>query len=141
MGRLVSTPNPGHWSGPGGQEPAIHALYRDETGLLKYKKVLIGGNESININNGEGFAYASIDALESALDGAGGNANESQWGVDESGREQHQTNSGTRAYEQMVLDRDKITFYLNSNGELVARHIQNYAYAAAQDGATENWIG
>ena len=122
-------------------EAAIHVLHRDETGLLTYKKVYVQGNETIELNSGEGFAFGSLDALLAGVDASGNNINESQWRVDESGQEYYEDNVGNRAFEQMSISRDKITYYLNSDGNLVARHEQNFTYAATQDGATENWIG
>jgi hypothetical protein len=122
-------------------EYALHVLHRDDTGLLTYKKVYFNSTEAISINSGNGFAFGGIEELEANMDASNNNINESQYGLDESGRLQHQTNSGDRAYEQMRFDKNKLTYFLNSDGNIVARFNHNFEYAAAQDGATENWIG
>ena len=122
-------------------EYALHVLDVDDDGILYYKKVYMSGEESIRINSGEGFAYNGIEDLEENLDGSEVNVNASLKGYTESGRQQYETDRGDRAFDQMRMDKNKLIYYMNSDGELVARYNQNYTYAATQNGATENWIG
>lgn len=121
-------------------ESAVHALKKDDTGILTYSKVKFYGDEgSINMSDGSGFPY-SLDQIESGFATDGQTLiNDVQKGVSE-GSDNRQYNFNSRSNDQIKIDHRKVTYYINSNGFLVARFDKSYPYAATQNGATGNWV-
>jgi len=120
----------GGGSGGGGisAEFAMHSLDRDADGLLKYTKVKWDSNESVELANGEGIF---VNGLEQLLNGKlddGTPMNAVQEGFVEPGREQWQTQSVNRKYEQTRFDNNKLFYFINSRGYLVARYNRDYTH-------------
>ena len=111
-----------------GAEFAMHALDRDANGLLKYTKVKWDSNEEVELANGEGIF---VNGLEQLLNGKlddGTPMNAVQEGYVEPAREQWQTQSVNRKYEQTRFDNNKLFYFINSRGYLVARYNRDYTH-------------
>lgn len=119
-------------------EYAFHGLKKDSTGLLTYTKVLLSSDESVSLTEGTGFAYGGLQDLQDNLDNAGENMNLSRKDLDESGISGHQNNSGKRSYDQTRLDKDKLVYFMNADGYLVARYLKDFTFSE-RNGATRNW--
>jgi len=111
-----------------GAEFAMHALDRDANGLLKYTKVKWDSNEEVELANGEGIF---VNGLEQLLNGKlddGTPMNAVQEGYVEPAREQWQTQSVNRKYEQTRFDNNKLFYFINNRGYLVARYNKDYTH-------------
>ncbi len=109
-------------------EFAMHALNRDADGKLTYSKVKWDSNESVEFANGEGIFVNGLEhLLDSKLDD-GTPMNAVQSGYVEPSRESWQTNSVHRKYEQQRFDNNKLFYYINSRGYLVARYNRDYTH-------------
>ena len=101
---------------------------RDADGKLTYSKVKWDSNESIEFANGEGIFVNGLEhLLDSKLDD-GTPMNAVQSGYVEPSRESWQTNSVHRKYEQQRFDNNKLFYYINSRGYLVARYNRDYTH-------------
>jgi hypothetical protein len=119
-------------------EYAFHGLKKDSTGLLTYTKVLLSSDESVSLTEGTGFAYGGLQDLQDNLNNAGENINLSRKDLDESEISGHQNNSGKRSYDQTRLDKDKLVYFMNVDGYLVARYLKDFTFSE-RNGATRNW--
>lgn len=107
---------------------AMHSLNRDDEGLLTYTKVKWDSNEEVDLANGEGIF---VNGLEQLLNGKlddGTPMNAVQEGYVEPSREQWQTQSVHRKYEQTRFDNNKLFYFINSRGYLVARYNRDYTH-------------
>jgi hypothetical protein len=107
---------------------AMHAFNRDADGLLTYTKVLWDSDEPVELANGEGIF---VNGLEQLLDNRlddGTPMNSVQEGYVEPNREQWQTQSVHRKYEQTRFDNNKLFYFINSRGYLVARYNRDYTH-------------
>jgi len=59
-----------------GEQFAMHALTRDEDGLLTYSKVLWNSADTVDLTTGEGFAYKGMEELLRGVTGDGIEINE-----------------------------------------------------------------
>ena len=114
-------------------ESAFHGLKRDEDGLLTYTKIPFRSNETVNLSD-FAIAYDGLDDLNT------GRANEAQRGTQEENRDQYESNGGARAYDGARFDSNKVTYFMNDNGFLVARYFSDFSYNVGQNGQTRNWI-
>jgi hypothetical protein len=120
-------------------EYAIHALKVIDDGLLIYTKVKYNSNETFNATTGEGFAYGGLEDLEeNVLADGTTNANSSIRGVNENVAS-YLNNKGKRNYDQIRFDKDKLTYYINADGFIVARYLENYTYPKNSNGQQENY--
>ena len=106
---------------------AMHSLSRDADGLLTYTKVLWNSNEEINMSNGAGQAYTGVEEFIE------GKNNEGEWHnktrrIDSHPSAEVKTDSKYRTYEQVRFDHQKLTYFINSRGFLVARYVQDYTH-------------
>jgi len=119
-------------------EYAFHGLKKDSTGLLTYTKVLLSSDEEVEVTTGEGISYGGLEDLQKNLDNAGANINASIKGVDEANINSSQNNSGKRNYESIRFDQDKLVYFMNDDGFLVARYLKDFTFSNT-NGATRNW--
>ncbi len=125
-------------------EYAMHALNRDVNGLLIYTKTKLDSNEEVIVNSGEGFGYNGFEGL--ALGKASDNTtvqNTLQSDYDENTDAHYQTNAKFRKYQQVRFDPLKLFYFINDEGNLVARYQQDYTYAASETATSttgSNWI-
>jgi len=95
---------------------AFHGLKVSADGLLTYTKVGLSDNATVNITDGT--------------------HQQSLMGTD------NDAAKGTSAgwtYDQVRVDDNKLTYYMDAAGHLVAKYFGEYSYAASSDGATRNW--
>lgn len=109
-------------------EFALHALNRDEDGLLTYSKVKWDSDEEVELANGEGIFVNGLEQLINGRLDDGTPMNAVQEGFVEPSREQWQTQSVHRKYEQYRFDNNKLYYYINSRGYLVARYNRDYTH-------------
>ena len=119
-------------------EYAFHGLKKDSTGLLTYTKVLLSSDEEVEVTTGEGISYGGLEDLQKNLDNAGANINASIKGVDEANINSSQNNSGKRNYDSIRFDQDKLVYFMNADGFLVARYLKDFTFSDT-NGATRNW--
>lgn len=103
----------------------MHALNRDADGLLTYTKVLWNSSEEIDMTTGAGLAYAGVEEMVSGLSADGVPHNETRR-IDSHSSTSTQTDMQHRTYEQVRFDHQKLTYFINSRGFLVARYVQDY---------------
>ena len=116
----------------GSDQSAFHGLQKDNaTGLLTYTKIFLSGNESVILAD-SGIPYNGVD------DANTGTANVYQRGV--TTELDDRRTPGTRAYDGARFDKQKLTYYMNADGFLVARYFQDFTYNRGSDGQTRNWI-
>ena len=125
-------------------EYAMHALNRDVNGLLIYTKTKLDSTDTIDVNDGQGFGYNGFEglAIGKASDGTTVQ-NTLQSDYDESTDDHYQTNAKFRKYQQVRFDPLKLFYFINDEGNLVARYQHDYTYAATEtETATtgNNWI-
>ena len=120
------------------EEYALHALTVSDNGLLTYKKIMLSSDESVTLTDGDGLTYGGLQSLIDNVDNSDNSINESQKGVDETSVESWQNNSGKRALDQTHFDSNKLTYYMDANGNLVARYLKDFTYNN-KTGATRNW--
>ena len=125
-------------------EYALHAMKRDDDGLLTYTKVNWYSGDTINMDNGEGTAYNSVGSFQtnemeyaSGPYGVGHNINDIPIEYD-STNDPRLANTKFRNYEQHVFDENKATYFINDEGYLILRIGSEYTYSS-KDGATGNW--
>ena len=125
-------------------EYALHAMKRDDDGLLTYTKVNWYSGDTINMDNGEGTAYNSVGSFQtnemeyaSGVYGVGHNINDIPIEYD-STTDPRLANTKFRNYEQHVFDENKATYFINDEGYLILRIGSEYTYSS-KDGATGNW--
>ena len=119
-------------------ESAFHGLKvnRDTTqndeGMLTYTKTYIN-DPSPTVNLADfGIPYNGIDDVNS------GTANSTH----RSDNETQTTNGntpGSRAYDGARFDNVKLTYYMNSDGFLVARYFSDFTYGQGSAGNTRNY--
>lgn len=114
-------------------EAHFHGLKKDEDGLLTYTKIPFRSSDTVQLAD-FGVPYDGLDDVNI------GRANGTQRGVVESGRTQGQTDGGARAYDGARFDNNKLTYFMNDEGFLVARYFINFTYNVGQDGQTKNYI-
>ena len=117
---------------------AFHGLRKDSTGLLYYNKTALNSSDSVDVTEGDGFAYGGLSDLENNKDNSNTSINLSQKGVSE-GVAGHLNDSGKRNYDQIQFDTNSLTYFMNETGFLVVRYIKNFSFNS-QNGATRNWI-
>ena len=101
----------------------------DADGCLVYTKVLLNGTEEVVLSTGEGFAFNGLeDMVDGMLDDGTTEYNTLEPGYTEPDRKGYETNIKHRYHEQMRFDNLKLTYFLNSDGMLVARYKQNYTH-------------
>ena len=125
-------------------EYALHAMKRDDDGLLTYTKVNWYSADTIKMDNGEGTAYNSVGSFQtnemeyaSGPYGVGHNINDIPIEYN-STDDPRKANTKFRNYEQHVFDENKATYFINDDGYLVLRIGSEYTYNS-KDGATANW--
>ena len=125
-------------------EYALHAMKRDDDGLLTYTKVNWYSGDTINMDNGEGTAYNSVGSFQtnemeyaSGPYGVGHNINDIPIEYN-STDDPRKANTKFRNYEQHVFDENKATYFINDEGYLILRIGSEYTYSS-KDGATGNW--
>lgn len=107
---------------------AMHALTRDADGLLTYTKVLWNGSETIDLSTGAGLAFSGVEEFVQGANSEGTKHNETRI-IDENASTDTQTNLKNRQYEQVRFDGQKLTYFINSQGFLVARYVQDYSHS------------
>ena len=120
-------------------EMAIHALRKDEDGLLYYTKVKLNSNDDITMAAG-GLAYSGLSDIVANQFKDGTPVNDTNPTEGETGLEQHENNKINRFWNQHQMKMDKYQYFINTNGMFVMRFLgTDYSYGA-QDGSTANWI-
>ena len=118
----------------GSDQAAFHGLRveREGTndGVLTYTKVLLSGGESVSLAD-YGVPYNGID------DANAGTANAYIRGSAEELDDRR--TPGGRKYDGARFDGNKLTYYMNSDGFLVARYFAGFTYNAGSAGQTRNW--
>ncbi len=124
-------------------EYAMHSLNRDVNGLLIYTKVKLDSNETIEVNSGEGFGFNGFEGMALGKTSDGSTVQNSlQSDFDESTDAHYQTNAQFRKYQQTRFDPLKLFYFINDDGNLVARYQQDYTYAASETATAStgsNW--
>jgi hypothetical protein len=119
-------------------EYAIHAFNVIDDGLLVYTKVKFNSNESFMATDGEGLAYGGLEDLEAnVLNDGITNANTSQKLSENLAS--YLNDKGKRKYDQLKFDNNKLTYYINTDGFIVARYLENYTYPKNANGVQENY--
>lgn len=101
---------------------AFHGLKVDNDGLLTYSRVFLTENATVELSDGSGIPISGLSGL------VAGTNNDAAKG----------TLSG-QLYQQVRVDDIKLTYYMNSDGYLVAKYFGDFTYASSSDGATRNW--
>ena len=101
---------------------AFHGLKVDDGGLLTYSRVFLTENATVELSDGSGIPISGLSGL------VAGTNNDAAKG----------TLSG-QLYQQVRVDDIKLTYYMNSDGYLVAKYFGDFTYASSSDGATRNW--
>ena len=101
---------------------AFHGLKVDDGGLLTYSRVFLTENAPVELSDGSGIPISGLSGL------VAGTNNDAAKG----------TLSG-QLYQQVRVDDIKLTYYMNSDGYLVAKYFGDFTYASSSDGATRNW--
>ena len=117
---------------------AFHALTREDDGLLKYTRVYLASDESVQVADGSAFAYGGLEHLEENKLNNGDPVNESVRATAEVPTESWQFDKRARQYEQSRFDDNRLSYYINEDGWLVARYLADYPYDN-KDGALRNW--
>lgn len=120
------------------EEYAFHGLKKDSSGLLTYTKILMASDESVSLTEGDGIAYGGLEDLQTNLDKNGENNNLTLKGNTPDGVLSYENDIGKRSYDQIRFDENKLFYYMNEQGYLVARYLKNFIYGS-QTGATRNW--
>jgi len=94
----------------------IHALRRDESGMLWYTKVRSTDNEVLDFHRMDGTQYPGF------LDGVDY--------VEETTEERQLSNHPEDKYQQYRFDFRQLSYYIDSDGYLVARLGTSYDYNA-----------
>jgi len=110
-----------------GAELAMHALKRDEDGLLTYTKVKWDSDEEIAMTTGDGFAFTGVEEFVEGINIDGVVANAVQFGTDSEGSQL--TNYQHKNYEQVRFDNQKLFYFINDQGFLVARYQRDYSHS------------
>lgn len=105
----------------------MHALNRDADGLLTYTKVLWNSSEEIDMTTGAGLAYAGVEELVAGVTADNTVHNETRR-IDSNATADTLTDTQYRTYEQVRFDHQKLTYFINSRGFLVARYVQDYSH-------------
>ncbi len=124
-------------------EYAMHAMNRDENGLLIYSLTKLDSTDLIEVNDGQGFGYNGFEGLAIGKTSAGVVQNTLQNTFDEGSDDHFETNAKYRKYQQVRFDGLKLFYFLNDDGMLVARYQHDFEYATGdQETATtnSNWI-
>ena len=112
---------------------ALHGLDRDADGLLTYSKVLWDGTDEILVNSG-GFAFNGLEQMIEGVLPDGTLINTLQDGYQEGAADAgggdpvtsapatHETNAEFRAMQQVRFDNNELTYFISSDGNLVARY-------------------
>jgi hypothetical protein len=118
----------------GSDQAAFHGLRVDregaKDGLLTYSKVLLSSGESVTLAD-YGVPYNGID------DANAGTANAYIRGS--STELDDRRTPGGRKYDGARFDGNKLTYYMNADGFLVARYFAEYTYNSGSAGQTRNW--
>ena len=101
---------------------AFHGLKVDDGGLLTYSRVFLTENATVELSDGSGIPISGLSGL------VAGTNNDAAKG----------TLSG-QLYQQVRVDDIKLTYYMNSDGYLVAKYFGDFTDASSSDGATRNW--
>ena len=116
-----------------GPEFALHGLDRDADGKLTYSKVLWDGTDAVTINSG-GFAFNGLEEMIEGVLPDGTPINTLQDGYQQGAADAnggdpvtsspaaHETNVAYRAFQQVRFDNNALTYFINSDGNLVARY-------------------
>lgn len=120
------------------EKKAVHGLTREDDGLLKYTRVYLSSDESFQVSDGSGFAYGGLDDIALNLTNDGTAVNTTVKNTAEAGLESWQNDKTTRQYEQIRMDDNQLSYYMNEDGFLVARYNADYPYANS-NGAVRNW--
>jgi hypothetical protein len=120
------------------EEYAFHGLKKDSSGLLTYTKVLMASDDSVSVTEGDGIAYGGLEDLQINLDKNGDNNNLTLKGITPDTVLAYENDIGKRSYDQIRFDENKLFYYMNEQGYLVARYLKNFIYES-QTGATRNW--
>ncbi len=116
-----------------GPEFAMHGLDRDADGKLTYSKVLWDGTDAVTVNSG-GFAFNGLEEMIEGVLPDGTLINTLQDGYQQGAAEAnggdpvtaspaaHETNVAFRAFQQVRFDNNALTYFINSDGNLVARY-------------------
>jgi hypothetical protein len=76
--------------------------------------------------------------LQDNLDNEGKNINLSRKDLDEPNTSDKQNNYAKRKYDQIRFDKDKLIYFMNADGFLVARYLKDFTFSNT-NGATRNW--
>ena len=106
-------------------EYAIHAFNVIDDGLLVYTKVKFNSNESFMATNGQGFAYGGLEDLEANVLNDGTTSANTIQKLSEN-LASYLNDKGKRKYDQLKFDNNKLTYYINTDGFIVARYLENY---------------
>ena len=118
---------------------AFHALNRTDDGLLTYTRIFLNSDEQVHVTDGSGFAYGGIEELEQNLLNDGTTkVNETVRTTAEVPTESWQNDKRKRKYEQSRFDDNKLSYYMDEDGFLVARYLGDFHYDN-KDGAVRNW--
>ena len=116
-----------------GPEFALHGLDRDADGKLTYTKILWDGTDAVTVNSG-GFAFNGLEEMIEGVLPDGTLINTLQDGYQQGAAEAnggdpvtaspaaHETNVAYRAFQQVRFDNNALTYFINSDGNLVARY-------------------
>ena len=105
---------------------------------MTYTKILMASDESVSLTEGDGIAYGGLEDLQTNLDKNGENNNLTLRGTTPDGVLSYENDIGKRSYDQIRFDENKLFYYMNEQGYLVARYLKNFIYGS-QTGATRNW--
>jgi len=98
-----------------GSDFTIHALRRDETGMLYYTKVRSIDDDVVDFYRLDGTPY--LDIATGVYDY-----------VEETTEEKSFYNHPQDKYQQYRIDSRKISYFIDSDGYFVARFNENYDY-------------
>ena len=119
-------------------EYAIHAFNVIDDGLLVYTKVKFNSNESFMATDGQGFAYGGLEDLETNVLNDGTTSANTIQKLSENVAS-YLNDKGKRKYDQLKFDNNKLTYYINTDGFIVARYLENYTYPKNANGVEENY--
>ena len=101
---------------PAPEGSAFHGLKASTDGLLTYTKIGLPENATVNMTDGS-YIQSLMGTDNDAAKGT-----TVDW-----------------TYDQVRIDDNKLTYYMDANGHLVAKYFGEYSYAASSDGETRNW--
>ena len=99
-----------------GNDFTIHALYRDEDGMLVYTKIRSIDDEVGNFYRLDGTPY--LDIATGITDY-----------VEETTEEKSYTNHPQDKYQQYRFDSRKVSYFIDDDGYFVIRFNENYDYS------------